>query len=107
MLYLLESLTNKTGKQGAMVGILPGHSVMQGRIQGLGYQSAPFPGGILRSHTFHHSVIDTSLKEYATGDRLFNTSPGEKIYRLGQLTASYLHCYFPSNPTATAQLFLP
>jgi cobyrinic acid a,c-diamide synthase len=107
MLYLLESLTDKTGEQGAMTGILPGHAVMQRRIQGLGYQSASFPGGVLRSHTFHHSIIDTPLKEYATGERLFNTSPGEKIFQLGQLMASYLHCYFPSNPTATAQLFLP
>lgn len=107
MLYLLETLTDKTGRQGAMVGILPGHSVMQGSIQGLGYQSAPFPGGVLHSHTFHHSVIDTPLKAYATGERLFNTSNGEKIFQIERLTASYLHCYFPSNPAAAAQLFLP
>ena len=107
MLYLLESLTDKTGRQGAMVGIMSGHAIMQGRIHGLGYQSAHFPGGVLRSHTFHHSVIESSLKEYARGERLFNTSPGEKIFQVGRLTASYLHCYFPSNPAATAQLFLP
>ena len=107
MLYLLESLTDKSGKRAAMTGFLPGHAVMQARLQGLGYQSAPMPGGLLRSHTFHHSVIDTPLVPIAAGERLYNTSQGERIFQLEQLTASYLHCYFPSNPTAAARLFLP
>jgi hypothetical protein len=29
-------------------------------------------------------------------------SPGEAVYRLGRLTASYVHLYFPSNPDAAA-----
>lgn len=107
MLYLLESLADKAGKRGAMTGILPGHAVMQARLQGLGYQSAPMPGGVLRSHTFHHSVIDTPLTPIASGERLYNTSQGERIFQLERLTASYLHCYFPSNPSAAARLFLP
>ena len=107
MLYLLESLTDKNGQRAAMTGLLPGHAVMQTRIQGLGYQSATMPGGVLRSHTFHHSVIDTPLPPIAVGERLYNTSQGEKIFQRERLTASYLHCYFPSNPTAAAQLFMP
>ncbi len=107
MLYLLESLTDKNGNSAAMTEILPGHAVMQARLQGLGYQSATMLGGVLRSHTFHHSVIDTSLDPIAVGERLYNTSQGERIFQLKRLTASYLHCYFASNPTAAAQLFLP
>jgi len=107
MLYLLESLTDKAGNRGEMVGLLPGHAVMQTRLKGLGYQSAPMPGGTLRSHTFHHSLIETPLVPFAFGERLHNTSEGEAIYRLNGLTASYLHCYFASNPAAAAQLFLP
>lgn len=107
MLYLLESLTDKAGKRGAMTGIMPGHAVMQARLQGLGYQSAPMPGGVLRSHSFHHSVIDTPVIPIASGEGLYNTSKGERIFQLERLTASYLHCYFPSNPTAAARLFLP
>ena len=106
LLYLLESITDKTGLRADMVGLLPGHAVMQNRLQGLGYQSAPMPGGLLRSHTFHHSLIETPLVPVAQGLRLYNTSPGEAIYRLKGLTASYLHCYFASNPQAAAQLFL-
>ena len=106
LLYLLESLTDKAGVRGDMAGLLPGHAVLQNRLQGLGYQSASMPGGVLRSHTFHHSLIETPLKPVARGERLYNTSPGEAIFRLKGLTASYLHCYFASNPQAAAQLFL-
>ncbi|TRX02109.1 cobyrinate a,c-diamide synthase [Candidatus Methylobacter oryzae] len=107
MLYLLESLEDKAGNRGEMVGLLPGRAVMQSRLKGLGYQSAPMPGGLLRGHTFHHSLIETPLGAAAFGERLHNTSAGEAIYRLKRLTASYLHCYFASNPAAAAQLFLP
>jgi len=107
LLYLLESITNKAGEYGKMLGLMPGHAVMQNRLQGLGYQSAPVPGGVLRSHTFHHSIIETPVDPIAYGERLYNTSPGEAIFQIKRLTASYLHCYFASNPTAAAQLFMP
>lgn len=107
MLYLLESLTDKAGQRGEMSGCLAGHAVMQGRLQGLGYQCAPMPGGVLRAHTFHHSLIETTMTPFASGERLHNTSAGEKIFQQARTIASYLHCYFPSNPAAAAQLFLP
>jgi len=107
MLYLLESIIDKAGNRGEMVGLLPGHAIMQNRLKGLGFQSAPMAGGVLRSHTFHHSLIETPLVPIAFGERVHNTSAGEAIYQLNRLTASYLHCYFASNPTAAAQLFLP
>ena len=105
MLYLLESLTDVKGNKGILAGLLPGSAVMQPRLKGLGYQSAPLPGGVLRGHTFHHSTMETSLIPWARGERLYNTSPGEAIYREGRLVASYLHNYFPSNPQAAAELF--
>lgn len=107
MLYLFESLTDQAGARGTMLGVLAGHARMQSRLTGLGYQSAPLPGGALRSHSFHHSVLETSLTPIALGERLHNTSAGEAIFQVKKLTASYLHAYFPSNPAATAQLFLP
>jgi cobyrinic acid a,c-diamide synthase len=107
MLYLLESLTDVKGQRASLAGLLPGSAAMQPRLRGLGYQSAPCPGGgTLRGHTFHHSTMETSLTPWAHGERLHNTSPGEAIYREGKLTASYLHNYFPSNPHAAAGLFL-
>jgi cobyrinic acid a,c-diamide synthase len=107
MLYLMTSLTDRNSQLGALCDILPGHAVMKNRLQGLGYQSAPMSGGVLRAHTFHHSVIDSPLEAIAYGERLHATSFGEKIFQLKRLTATYLHCYFPSNPTAAAALFLP
>ena len=31
----------------------------------------------------------------------------EAVYRCGRLTASYVHFYFPSNPSALAALLAP
>ena len=106
MLYLLESLTDVKGERAAMAGILPGNATMQPRLKGLGYQAAPLPSGVLRGHTFHHSSMVTSLTPWAWGERPYNTSPGEAIYRKDGVVASYLHTYFPSNPFAAAELFL-
>jgi cobyrinic acid a,c-diamide synthase len=107
MLYLLESLADVKGQRASLASVLPGHATMQPRLKGLGYQSAPCPGGgTLRGHTFHHSTMETSLTPWAHGERLYNTTPGEAIYREGSLVASYLHNYFPSNPSAAAALFL-
>jgi cobyrinic acid a,c-diamide synthase len=105
MLYLLESLTDVKGQRANMAGVLPGNAIMQPRLRGLGYQSAPLPGGVLRGHTFHHSMMDTPMTPSAFGERVYNTSPGEAIYHKGRLVASYLHNYFPSNPHAAAELF--
>lgn len=107
MLYLLESLTDVHGQRASLAGILPGSATMQPRLKGLGYQSVPMPDGVLRGHTFHHSAMETSLVPWARGERLFNTTPGEAIYREARLLASYLHTYFPSNPKAAAGLFAP
>ena len=107
MLYLLEGLTDREGQRAAMAGLLPGEAAMQGKLQGLGYQTAPTAHGNLRAHTFHYSASTLRLTPAAHGERLHATSAGEAIYRHGSITATYLHCWFPSNPHAAAQLFLP
>lgn len=107
MLYLLESLTDKEGNRATLTGILPGAALMHGRLQSLGYHTAPLPGGNLRGHTFHHSTIDCPLTPAAYTQRAQSSAAGEAIYRRGRLLASYFHGYFPSNPRAAAQLFKP
>jgi cobyrinic acid a,c-diamide synthase len=107
MLYLLESLTDVHGRRGALAGILPGHGLMHERLKGLGYQSAPLPGGTVRGHTFHHSTIETPLVPAAHGERAHGGSAGEAIYWRKRLVVTYFHSYFPSNPSAAAALFLP
>ncbi len=78
---------------------------MQPGLRGLGYQSVPLPGGVLRGQTFHHSTLDTTIVPAAYGERQYDRARGEAIYRRGRLVATYLHSYFPSNPQAAAALF--
>ena len=105
MLYLLESLTDRHGAHADMVGILSGQAIMQPKLVGLGYQTATLSGGDMRGHTFHHSRLEMSIDPFSHATCLHNTSPGEALYRVKNLLASYLHFYFPSNPVAAAQLF--
>ncbi|HRX70054.1 MAG: cobyrinate a,c-diamide synthase [Gammaproteobacteria bacterium] len=107
LLYTLESLTDKEGYRASMLGLLPGQAVMQPKLAGLGMQSVQLPEGELRGHTFHHSKLETPLTPLTQGRRQRNGQPGEAVYRVGRLTASYLHLYFASHPEAAAHLFLP
>ncbi|MGN2390239.1 cobyrinate a,c-diamide synthase [Pelomicrobium sp. G1] len=105
MLYLLEALTHE-GHRAPMAGLVPGEAVMQERLAALGLQEVQTPEGPVRGHTFHHSRLTTGLEPWARavtprGD------PGEAVYRIGRLTASYVHFYFPSNPRAVAAFFKP
>lgn len=105
MLYLLDSLEDKEGRVGQMVGLLHGSAVMQSRLNNLGYQAADLRCGILRGHTFHHSRVSVQASPVSYGRRNYDAKEGEPIYRQKGLVASYLHLYFPSNPIAAASLF--
>ncbi|MDG4597279.1 MAG: cobyrinate a,c-diamide synthase [Candidatus Contendobacter sp.] len=107
LLYTLESLADKAGHRAPMLGLLPGHAALQAKLAGLGMQGVHLLEGELRGHTFHHSKLETPLKPLAHGYRQRDGKPGEAVYRVGRLTASYLHLYFASNPAATARLFAP
>lgn len=106
LLYALESLADKEGHRAPMLGLLPGHAALQSKLAGLGMQSVELPEGELRGHTFHHSRLETLLAPLVHGRRQRDGQAGEAVYRVGRLTASYLHLYFASNPEAAAQLFL-
>lgn len=107
MLYLLESLADQNGNRAAMVGLLPGHAVMQERLAGLGLHQVALPEGTVRGHTFHYSRMQSPLAPIATSESARGSRGGEPVYRLGRLHASYVHLYFPSNPQAVARLFAP
>jgi cobyrinic acid a,c-diamide synthase len=87
-----------------MAGLLPGRVVVQKRLAGLGPQAMPTPQGTLRGHTFHYSRLETAapVSEYTSKNP--SGAQGEAIYRIGSLTASYFHGYFPSNPQAVAAM---
>ena len=80
---------------------------MQKRLANLGMHRADLPEGTLRGHTFHYSTMTSTCEPIVVSHPARHHGNGEPVYRLGRLTASYLHWYFPSNPTTTAGLFLP
>ncbi|MBK9784352.1 MAG: cobyrinate a,c-diamide synthase [Betaproteobacteria bacterium] len=104
MMSLFDQVTDKAGETHAFAGLLPGISVMQKRLAALGMQFADLPEGRLQGHTFHYSKSETPLLPIVRA-RTPDGRDGEAIYRLERLTASYVHFYFPSNPTAIAALF--
>ncbi len=107
MLYLLDLLADAEGRSASMAGLLPGKAVMQPRLANLGLHRAPLPEGELRGHTFHHSRMECGLEPVTCSGSARHHGTPEPIYRRERLTASYLHFYFPSNPEASARLFLP
>ncbi len=107
MLALLDGLTDHSGQRAAMWGLVPGEASMQKRLVNLGMHSLMLPEGEVRGHTFHHARMESPLTPADhTQSQRFNGQP-EAVYRIGRLHASFLHLFFPSNPSATAALFAP
>ncbi|QSL91940.1 cobyrinate a,c-diamide synthase [Ectopseudomonas toyotomiensis] len=107
MLYLLDELRDKQGASGRMLGLLAGSAALQPRLTALALQQVTLPEGELRGHSYHHSRLESPLQPLAFG-RCPNGKPvAEAVYRLGRLTASYIHFYLPSNPEAAAALLRP
>lgn len=104
-LYLLNSLSDKDGHTAAMAGLLPGHARMQTRLVNLGMHSLHLEHGEIRGHSFHHSMLETDMEAYTQSQPQRQRSQAENFYRSGSLQASYLHLYFPFNPSQAAGFF--
>jgi cobyrinic acid a,c-diamide synthase len=105
MMALADTLADQSGAVWDMAGLLQGAVAMQPRLAGLGSQGLPTEQGILRGHTFHYSKLETAVAPAAHTTKHPSAIQGEAWYRVGSLTASYFHAYFPSNPAAVAALF--
>lgn len=105
MMALCDTLVDQSGTNWQMAGVMPGAVVMQQRLTGIGPQGLTTAHGILRGHTFHYSTLETREVPYSTTHRHPSGAAGEAVYRVGSLTASYFHAWFPSCPRAVAQLF--
>lgn len=105
MLYLQDTLTQLAGPTHTMMGLIPGAGIMRDRGGCQGMQTAPLPEGEIRAHAHHRSRTDNGATPIAHGRRQRHPAPGEAIVRSGGLTATYLHLFFASNPTAVAALF--
>jgi cobyrinic acid a,c-diamide synthase len=105
MLYLLESLTDAQGNASPMLGLLPGHARMQKQLAALGMQQIDSAHGVMTGHTFHYSHLSTPLAPVRHATRPQSDAPGEAVFRAGPIVATYMHGYWPSNPSLTAALF--
>ena len=93
-IYLLESITDKQGNSGIMCGVIPGTATLEKRFQGLGLQSRKIDGDEIRGHSFHHSVVTTPLDINSYSYKQ-SGEKSEAVYRYNNITASYMHHYFP------------
>jgi len=107
MLYALDSLAGTDGVAFPMAGLLRGHAAMQARLGGLGMQSIGLPEGELRGHTFHYALAQIGEAPLAMATNPDGGPSREGVYRRERFTASFMHLYFPSNPTAAVALFQP
>jgi len=104
-LYCLEQLQPLHGDGVRLLGLLTGEGIMRDRGGCQGMQTAPLPEGDIRGHSHHRSATRSSEQPLIFAKRARHPAPGEAIYRRKQLTAGYLHLFFPSNPQAVAQIF--
>jgi len=104
-LYCLQSLTDLNEVTYPMADLMPGVGAMRGKRGCQGMQTMPLPEGEVRGHAHHRSRSEQTPEPLVFAKRQRHTAPGEAIYREKNLTASYLHLFFPSNPTAVAAIF--
>ncbi|WP_233523357.1 cobyrinate a,c-diamide synthase [Dyella solisilvae] len=107
LLYALGTLADRDGNAYPMAGLLEGSARMQERLGGLGMQSVTLPEGTLRGHTFHYAKADIPVEPLAHATNPDGGPSREAVYRRRRMTASFVHFYFPSDPEAALQLFLP
>lgn len=109
LMYLTQAIIDGDGTRHEMVGLLPGRSVMSGRLT-LGYRLARAvgpswllpPGEMVRGHEFHYSVWEDRPADLPPAWLLLpRTGEGEarpEGARLGSLWASYVHLHFAARP---------
>ncbi|HEC58296.1 hypothetical protein LCGC14_0700950 [marine sediment metagenome] len=107
MLYLTESITDKQGEQANMLGLIAGKTVMQSRFSALALQEVSLNNHLIRGHTYHHSILETITDPVALATNPNGNHTHEAVYQQNRLTASYIHFYFPSNPSLIAELLSP
>ncbi len=105
MMYLADTLLDLNNKKYEMLGLLPGEVSMGKRLSSIGPQQLTVDAETIRGHTFHYSSLKTTLAPSWNAIRP-NGRDGEAVYQVDSIIASYVHWYFPSNPTLVAGWFL-
>jgi len=98
MMMLGQSCVDLGGNAFSVSGLLPYQTKMEDRLVGLGYRE--LQNG-MKGHEFHHS----SRQESGPTDPAFELARGDQGIKYKNLIASYIHWYFPSNPSLVASWF--
>ena len=115
MLYLLDQLTDMQGQVFSMAGLMPGKATMQKKLAAIGLQWVALPAfsgaaedcaeHIMRGHSFHYSCAEIDLAPISQTTHHPSERAGEFVYQHNNILASYMHWYFPSNPSLTLRIF--
>ncbi|XQW85008.1 cobyrinate a,c-diamide synthase [Thalassotalea piscium] len=111
MLYLLDTLTDFDNNAFDLVGLIPGSAVMQKKLAAIGSQSVQLPlfglneNNTMRGHSFHYSSAEIALTPISQTKHYPSERLGEFVYQHGNIIASYMHWYLPSNPALAIKLF--
>lgn len=111
LMYLTQEIVDAQGGHNSMVGILPGRSVMTGRLT-LGYRVVRAPrdnwlwraGETIRGHEFHYSVWEDRPSDLPPAYELmpseFQPQASVEGACVNNLLASYVHLHFLTRPQA-------
>jgi cobyrinic acid a,c-diamide synthase len=109
LMYLTRAIIDGEGRRHEMVGLLPGHSVMSGRLT-MGYRLARavadswlLPGGeTVRGHEFHYSTWEDRPADLPPAwlllPRTGEGDPRPEGACVGSVWASYVHLHFAARP---------
>lgn len=117
LMYLSESIEDKSGDTWPMVGILPARVRMNNRLRSLGYGEVTLTkecvlgkaGSVLRGHRFHYSEITDDRVAQAPWEQAYSVFyPGKNTtfpegYSLANTLASYIHIHWASSIDAATQ----
>lgn len=110
LMYLTKAIMDLKGREHSMVGLLPGRSVMSGRLM-MGYRLAQAAGDswllaageTVRGHEFHYSVWEGRPADSPPAYHLLphdgQGDPRPEGARLSSLWASYVHLHLWTRPT--------
>lgn len=100
MMYLGEAVIDEKGTAYPMCGYLPQQATMENMRLHLGYRKVEIDGQEYRGHEFHYSRILSGEQSIPSIGKVFNAKNAEvetPVYRLGNVTASYVHFYWGEN----------
>ena len=94
MMYLCNSISDETGKEYHMCGVLGQKATMVGKRLQMGYRQFHYAGKELRGHEFHYSKVESTLESIAQQYNATGKEVATPLYRYRNLIAGYTHLYF-------------